>query len=375
VGEPAERLRALIARGGPVSWSTVVDAALYGPGGFYTTGGGAGRDRDYLTSPELGPLFGAVVARAIDECWDRCGQPDPWIVVEAGAGGGALAATVLAAPPRCAPALRYVAVEPSPALRAAAAGQLRVEEPAQVLGPLVAGETLEPRPLPGLGPLVTVMSEPPVGPFTGMVLAHELLDNLAFDVYQRAATTWAEVRVSHDGSGWTEVSVPAAVAVSAHLESLAPDAPAGARVPWQGAARRWIRTAAASIDRGMVVAFDYTRTTAEMASWGGWMRTYRAGGRGTDPLEDLGLQDITTDVAVDQLQGVVPSMRTESQAAWLERHGMDELVAAAREEWIQRAVAPDLRALQARSRVGEAAALSDVEGLGSFAVMELGPLD
>jgi hypothetical protein len=68
-------------------------------------------------------------------------------------------------------------------------------------------------------------------------------------------------------------------------------------------------------------------------------------------------------------------MRTESQAAWLERHGMDELVAAAREEWIQRAVAPDLRALQARSRVGEAAALSDVEGLGSFAVMELGPLD
>jgi SAM-dependent MidA family methyltransferase len=45
-----------------------MDDALYGPEGFYMRpdGGSAGRRGDFLTSPEVGPLFGAVLARAID---------------------------------------------------------------------------------------------------------------------------------------------------------------------------------------------------------------------------------------------------------------------------------------------------------------------
>jgi SAM-dependent MidA family methyltransferase len=72
--------------------SAVLEAALYDPAtGFYETGGRAGRRGDFLTSPEVGPLFGAVVARALDRWWDGLGRPDPFVVVDAGAGPGTLA--------------------------------------------------------------------------------------------------------------------------------------------------------------------------------------------------------------------------------------------------------------------------------------------
>ncbi|HEX2575995.1 MAG TPA: SAM-dependent methyltransferase, partial [Aquihabitans sp.] len=101
-----------IGRVGPIGFDEYVDHALYTPGlGFYTSGRGAGRRRDFLTSPEVGPLFGAVVATALDRWWDELGRPDPYHVVEAGAGPGTLARAVLAAAPRCAGALRLVLVE------------------------------------------------------------------------------------------------------------------------------------------------------------------------------------------------------------------------------------------------------------------------
>src|SRR5437764_626791 len=81
----AERARRL----GPIPFDEVVDLALYHPEhGFYSTGGGAGRGGDFLTSPEVGPLFGVVLARALDDWWRDMGEPDPYVVVEAGAGAG-----------------------------------------------------------------------------------------------------------------------------------------------------------------------------------------------------------------------------------------------------------------------------------------------
>src|SRR6476660_2153777 len=95
--------------------------ALYGEDGFYNSGGRAGRrGGHFLTSPEVGPLFGAVLARAIDGWWRQLGQPDDFTIVEAGAGPGTLARTILAAKPECSP--RYVAVEISAAQRASHPG-------------------------------------------------------------------------------------------------------------------------------------------------------------------------------------------------------------------------------------------------------------
>ncbi|MDQ3353756.1 MAG: SAM-dependent methyltransferase, partial [Actinomycetota bacterium] len=106
---------------GGLRFDRFVDAALYGPGGFFVAGGrGAGRRADFVTSVEVGPLFGAVVANALDTEWERLGRPDSFVVVEAGAGRGALARDVLGTGPACAVALRYVCVERSARLRAEA---------------------------------------------------------------------------------------------------------------------------------------------------------------------------------------------------------------------------------------------------------------
>ena len=52
---------------GPMAFEAWVEACLYDPdGGFYAAGGAAGRRGDFITSPEVGPLFGAVVARWLD---------------------------------------------------------------------------------------------------------------------------------------------------------------------------------------------------------------------------------------------------------------------------------------------------------------------
>ena len=87
-------------------FSEFMAEALYGPDGFYTTGGRAGRRGDFITSPEVGPLFGAVVARYLDAEWQRIGRPGEFTVVDAGAGPGTLARSVLAAGPECSSAMR-----------------------------------------------------------------------------------------------------------------------------------------------------------------------------------------------------------------------------------------------------------------------------
>src|SRR5262249_43570235 len=156
----------------PIPFDEVLDLALYDPDhGFYARGRGPGRRRDFLTSPEVGPLFGAVMARALDGGGSDLGRPDPYVVVEARAGAGALAATVLAPRPACLPALRYLLVERSPVLRALHAGRLPLEPAAVVLGPAGAdGPDEGLRPDPGTGPLVASLPELPAGPVTGVVV-------------------------------------------------------------------------------------------------------------------------------------------------------------------------------------------------------------
>ncbi len=330
----------------------MVELALYDPmAGFYSGGGGAGRGgADFITSPEVGSLFGAVLARAIESWWDGLGRPEPFAVVEAGAGRGSLAASILAAGlPRT---VRYVAVERSGVLRAAAAARL--------------GDRAD----------VVVVGELPPGPFDGIVLANELLDNLPFRLLQRTGDGFGgqDPENRHQfgkGDGWAEVFVDENLAevLRPATTELAPDAAPGARIPVQNQARDWVDAAIARLRRGRVVIVDYADTTISMAHrpWTEWVRTYRGHGRAGHPLDDLGTADITCEVAVDQLP---PPARDRSQAEFLRAHGLDDLVDAARHEWQARAHIGDLQALKARSRVTEGAALTDPSGLGAFRVLE-----
>jgi SAM-dependent MidA family methyltransferase len=323
------------ADSGAIPFDQYMSIALYGAHGFYTSGGSAGRRGDFITSPEVGPLFGAVMARAITGCWRDLGEPDDFRVVEVGAGPGTLARAILAARPRG--MASYVAVEVSAAQRE--------RHPAGVVS----------------------QGEMPTEPFVGMIVANELLDNLPF-------------RLAVFDNGWREAFVTIgtdtmlAEVLSAPIHPLPSwlpsSAPHGSRVPLQDAAAAWVGSARDLLTAGSVLACDYaTESTAQLAAmpWREWLRTYRGHERGSHYLRDPGLQDITTQVALDQLPHA-EAVRTQRQ--FLLRWGIEDLVEEGRRRWTEHASAPNVAALTMRSRISEAEALLDAGGLGAFSVIE-----
>lgn len=320
-----------------VPFDAFIDAALYGPDGFYSSSGRAGRRGDFITSPEVGPLFGAVVARFLDAEWERLGCPSEFIVVDAGAGPGTLARAVLAAAPECSSALHYVAVEVS--------AVQRQQHP----------DGVESTP------------DLPTASFDGVVLANELLDNLPFRlaVFDGA---WREAFVMRlaDDSLVERLSEP-----FDPVPPTLPERPAhGARAPLQDAAREWVERARGLVRRGRVLAVDYcVPRTSDLAArpWREWLRTYRGHEPGVHYLADVGEQDITTEVATDQLP---QPDAVRSQAQWLQLHGIGELVEEGKRHWELHAARPDVAAMRMRSRVREAEALLDPKGLGGFTVLE-----
>ena len=78
-------------------------------------------------------------------------------------------------------------------------------------------------------------------------------------------------------------------------------------------------------------------------------------------------QDVTAQVCLDQLPEA-DTVRTQAQ--FLQRWGIDELVEEGRAAWAAAAAAPDLAALRMRSRIREAESLLDESGLGSFYALE-----
>jgi SAM-dependent MidA family methyltransferase len=361
----ADRIR----REGPVPFDVFMEAALYGEGGFFASGHGAGRSgRDFLTSPEVGSLFGVCMARAIDRLWRALDEPDPFLVVEAGAGNGRLAREVLRANPRCIRALRYVLVERSPALRQQQRARLALEPADEALGPFVRrrGED-SPVPAEGVGPVVTALDDLPAFEADDVVvIANELLDNLPFGIAQWDGERWLEVRVGLRGDRFEEVLVPGDV-------DLGIDVPAGTRVPIPRGLREWWLECEAVVHRGFVLAIDYTIAAADLATRP-WLRTYRAHASGSDPLDDFGAQDITADVVIEQLTASAPFtlVRCDSQAAWLAQLGIEDFVEEGRRTWDEGAHRGDLRAVAGRSRVTEARALTDLAGLGAHDVLLFG---
>ena len=370
-----------IHREGPIPFDAFVDLALYGPGGFFDQARGAGRaGRDFVTSPEVGQLYGALVARAIDGWWRDLGEPDPFLVVDAGAGRGRLVADVLAAAPACAPALRLVLVERSLALREAQRELVALEPVEDALGPVTRvydDDDVVHTLVQGMGPIATSLAELPAVRTTGAVIANELLDNLPFRVVERAGDGWLEVRVGRDDGAFVEVLVPAAEDLTAEADMVACGAaPPGARLPVPSSARELLHACGDALGTGVLAVVDYGATAAELVTRGerGWLRTYREHERGTSPLVAPGEQDITIDLPVEYIVHAAERagftlLDDLTQAEWLRSLGVEAMVDEARAAWEARAHIGDLEALRHRSRVSEAAALVDPAGLGAHRVL------
>ncbi len=303
--ENAPLKRAIVERistEGGIPFRDFMAMALYHPGLGYYTGEREkiGRSGDYLTSPEVSPLFGAMLGRQLREMWERMDRPAAFEAVEAGAGTGVLARDILSWANRAAPdfaeALHYTIVEISPRLAERQRERLAAE---------------------GLTDHVRWLDELPEV-VTGAIFSNELLD--AMPVHRVAVRDSAlrEVHVTWDGAAFGEELRDPAAEVASYFERLGVFPGEGCYAEANPAAIDWIGRAARAIDRGFLLTLDYGYEAEELyAPWrkDGTLLCFHRHTASSDPYARLGRQDITSHVDFT-------SVRRAAEAAGMTTLGM-----------------------------------------------------
>lgn len=311
---------ALAAAGGRLSFEDYMDLALYAPGlGYYVAGARTfGRDGDFVTAPELSPLFGATLAQQCREVLATTGDT----IVEFGGGSGRLAAALLAdlALHDALPAA-YCIVELSPALRARQHATIAERAPAALSR-------------------VRWLADAPASAIDGVVIANEVLDALPVRLFERVAGSDYERGITRDAQGaltWTRWPAEAGLA-AAIAECFAPaPPPADYASEVNLRARTWLADLPRFLRRGIALLIDYGDARHERyhpQNDGGSLRCYFRHRVLDDPLRHPGLQDITasvdfTRVAEDAVAAGFDVLGYATQASFLLACGIEERLQAA----------------------------------------------
>ncbi len=274
-------IAAEIAAAGRVTFRRFMELALYHPEhGYYMSGREViGPRGDYLTSPEISPLFGAMIGRQVAEVWRRLGEPAAFTLVEPGPGNGTMARDLLRWAARAEPdlraALRYVLVERSPAQ---AARQRRLLD----------------------GDDGVCWAEALPADVTGCIISNELLDAFAVHLVTVEAGVLREAYVEQRDGAFVEVwDTPSTADIATYFAALGRLPGEGARAEVNLAAPAWTREAATSLERGVVLTLDYGYPAAHLyASWRGQgtLLCFSRHTAGHDPYVRVGRQDITSHI-------------------------------------------------------------------------------
>ncbi|GAB3337813.1 class I SAM-dependent methyltransferase [Marilutibacter aestuarii] len=284
----AAHLRAEIqaAEGAAIPFSRFMELALYAPGlGYYSAGADKfGEGGDFVTAPELGPVFAACVAEAVAPVLQQIG-PEA-LFLELGGGTGAFAEVALkrlteldALPDR------YAILEPSADLRARQRERLQQRLP------------------PPLFDLVEWLDGPFPHDWQGVLFANEVIDALPTPRFGIVEGDVHEEHVVIDGEGFARISRPAdgflANAVR-HLEQrLERRFADGYRSELLPQLPYWIQAVSGGMKRGAMLFVDYGYPRAEYylpERDDGTLRAFYRQHMHADPLRWPGLQDITASV-------------------------------------------------------------------------------
>ncbi len=361
-----EQLRDVIAAGGPMPFARYMAAVLYDPEhGYYATRDDRPtRDGDYLTAPELHPIFGATLAAQVEEVWQRLDRPAEFTLREEAAGSGSLGLAILdrlvASGSAAASAVRYEPIEASVARETAARERL-IE--AGHDGRLAAARKHGPS---------AVDEEPPM---TGMILANELLDALPVHRVTVRAGELLELHVDWRDDWFTEVALaPSTPALASALARVGVALVEGQVAEVGLAAAAWARGLGARIERGLVMVIDYGHPAHALYDPdlrpAGLLRTYHRHHVGDDPYRFVGRQDLTahvdwTTLEVAAADGGLDVLGRTTQAEALSGLGLGERLV---ELQAQSDMTAEAYAL-ARASVMR---LLDPRAMGGFGVLLLG---
>ncbi len=334
-----------IAAQGPIPFERFMSMALYGEGGFFASETlRSVRSGDFMTSPEVSPLFGETLAVYVLAVHERIG--DPLLVVEVAAGSGSLIGPLMAVT-----GSRAIAVEVSPAARAQLGGIPDLE--------VVSGlEYLPER-------------------FRGVVIANELLDNLPMAMAQRVDGAWRERWVGVEEGRLEMIDAEPRDPVVTWLDLYAGDVPDGGCVEVQLAVGDWLTQMSPRLREGAMLLIDYGDTAENLLPRraDGTLRTYQAHHLGPYPLEQPGATDITADVNFTAAEDIAARLGFETklwrQDDFLAHLGLRDRLSRLRREELALAGGDEMERLVLRTRRTEVEALLHPRGLGDFRVLEL----
>ncbi len=311
----SERVAALIraeiaAAGGWIGFDRYMELALYAPGlGYYAAGARKfGETGDFVTAPEISPLFAQALAAQLAQIFEHV----PPRIVEFGAGTGALARQLLTAlDTRGLPLETYEIVELSAELRSR---QRALQTDARVR-----------------------WRESPPHDFSGVILANEVLDVMPVRLFVRAAGAVHERGVTRDDEVLSFSRRPANSALDAAVAEIEHEI--GSLADGYGSevglvARGWMRSAGRWLRDGVLLAIDYGFPRHEyyhpQRLMGTLMCHFRHRAH-ADPLWLPGLNDITahvdfTAMAQAAQEGGLQVLGYTSQARFLINCGLLELV-------------------------------------------------
>ncbi|WP_342621092.1 SAM-dependent methyltransferase [Rhodoferax sp. GW822-FHT02A01] len=306
--------------GGWLGFDRFMALALYEPGlGYYANGStkfgtlpqgtleadgnlkGAGSD--FVTAPEMTPLFGYALAQQVAQALQATGTTDIW---EFGAGTGALALQLLTALKAMGqPVQRYTIVDLSECLKERQRHTLR--------------EHLD---------TVQWVSELPPS-FSGVVVGNEVLDAMPVTLLSRVQGQWFERGVSQKDGQWVWEDRPTALRPPLEIEG-----PHDYLTEIHPQAHAFVHTLADWLQRGAAFFLDYGFPEAEYyhpQRHMGTVMCHRAHRADSNPLDAVGLKDITahvdfTGIAVAAQDAGLEVLGYTSQAHFLMNCGLIDLM-------------------------------------------------
>jgi SAM-dependent MidA family methyltransferase len=343
-------LRERIGASGPISFAEFYETALYHHRfGYYFT---SDPTRDFQSSPNVHPVFGAAIARRLAGFWRDLGSPPRFDVFEAGASTGRLAADILRhlrnAEPELYESVRYVMQDVT----------LTAES---------ATDHLIDHGVPP-GKVEVAASLPVTAQIEGCILSNELLDALPFHRVRMRDGVLYELLVGLEDGGFVDVEAPPRPDITAYFDALGLRPGEGCEAEVNLVAPAWMTRAASALRRGYVLTLDYGYEAAELyASWRkrGTLLTFYRHTSGDDPYARIGHQDITASVDFTSVMraGEAAGLRTvefTAQSEFLAASGIGEALA-------QPPAANQLEAYAALRRA--VMELTDPAGLGRIRVL------
>ena len=329
-----------IRKTGPISFEEFMDIALYSSNGYYSKPASFGVYGDYYTSPSLHPFFGYLFAIQIMNIWEYMDRPNPFTVVELGAGDGTLAidivSTIRAANIDFLNCLQYIPID-----RATSRGCVARTE-------IVSADLLD-----------LYISDST----SCVVLSNELIDALPVDIFEVRDGRTKVVVIDVDKQGnLKEELIETTIDEFYDLDISSLE---GYRGPLCRDLGQWIPTVLDLVPKAFFINIDYGYEESDYLSMGKSNRLLQTYYRHVDnlsPLLRVGDQDITAHVNFTALrrafaQRGINSIGNITQREWLFGLGYSDVI-------------EDLRLSEGLSRreISLIDRLVEIEGLGGFRV-------